>query len=359
MKKIIGLTLGIFFIISSIFLISGCGCSVNHEIIIPEDNILLQYFDSNLPSGTVEFTHSVLNFEDINRIIPLGNLNPPGHAYPTDHMYFLVNSFEPTVYAPAGGKILFIEEPGDYGDRAIRIAVTNSITYYLGHIFINEGLQVGDVIEAGSQIGTNGNTSCVDLGLLNKNIDNGFISEKMPLTTKYGDKPLLHYCEPLRSQLYALVKPATPDSVQYPDYIYDEEVTDGEFAFDISGTLSGNWIEEGNINSDGSYDWDATLSFSYDNFFPDQIRIASGKYYHTFALKNEDNPIKPENASTQSGVITYYLYNANNAPIGLPTGNFDFIMLVQMLSENRIKLEIFNSTNENPQFTSATLYYSR
>lgn len=288
-------------------------------------------------------------------------MNPPGHTFPTDHIYFVLAAPGVPVFAPAGGKILFIEEPGSYGDRAIRVAVTSSMTYYLGHIFTDESVKVGDTIEAGYQIGTSGNTSCVDLGVINKNINNAFISQKYPATTLYGDKPLSYYTEPLRSELYSLVRPA--QAIGNPSFVYDEGVTDGEFMIDQLGTLSGNWFEEGSYNETGWYEWEDTLSFGYDIYFPDQIRIASGKDipYQNLALKNSDNPIRPENATKESGTITYYLYNANNTGIdGSPAGERIGLMTVQMLSDTRIMLEIFfDTTSETREFTSAALYYIR
>lgn len=347
------------FLVALIF--PACSCSNNgdNDDYTYHDDILLQYFDSTMPDGTLEFTHSILNFGDFGRIMPLGNINPPGHTFPTDHIYF-VSSYRVPVYAPSQGKILFIEDAGMYGDGAIIVAVTNTLTYYLGHIFVDEEFKVGDTVLAGTQIGLSGNTSCVDFGLLNKDIDNGFISDKMPLTTKYGDKPLLRYTEPLRSQLYALVKPPTPNTVEYPDFTYDGDVTDGEFAVDVAGTLSGNWIQEGKINSGGWYEWEDTLSFGYDMYYPDKIVIGSGKYYNAFILKNEDNPIRPENANTTLGKISYYLYSASNTVAGIPTGPRTGIMIVQMLSDNRIKLEIFEDTvSTSRDFTNEALYYSR
>lgn len=324
------------------------------------DEIMLQYFDSTMPVGEIQFTHPVMNENDFVRIIPLGNINPPGHSFPTDHIYFVLNGFACSVFAPAGGKVLFIEEPGMYGDSAIRVSVTNSMTYYLGHIFVNENLEVGDTITAGDEIAISGNTSCVDFGLLNKDINNGFLSSNLPLTTIYGDKPLSYYTEPLRTQLYDSVTAPTPNPAEYPDYVYDENVTDGEFAIDELGALVGNWFMEGGIRLDGWYDWDKTLAFGYDVYYPEQIRIGCGLYQYAFALKNEDNPTRPEDVSTSSGIVTYYLYNASNTTIGLPTAGRIGIMVVQMLSDVRIKLQVFeDTTSTSREFTSEALFYIR
>ena len=342
----------------NVFLLSSC-CNDDNtdDIVIEEENHMLEYFDNTLNSGEVEFTNLILNFEHFERIIPLGQLNPPGHTFPTDHVYFVLTGSSRPIYAPTRSKVLFIESAGDYGDGAIRMAVTDSVTYYLGHIFVNENLKVGDVVEAGTQIGISGNTVCVDFGVLNKNIENNFINSNYPITTLYGDKPLTYYSQELRSQLYSLVKPASPAG--YSEYVYDGGVTDGNFVYDVQNTLCGNWFKE-NSYDNSWYEWEDTLAFSYNEYYTNQIRIASGLYGNAFAINNGDNPIKPDNVNVSTGVVTYYLYNANNTLMGEPTGSYDWVMLVQMVSNTRIKLEIFNAVGgASYAFTSAALYYTR
>lgn len=357
MKKTFTLFFSILLIsFSSLFILSGCNDYNEEPIITSED--LLEYFDSSLLTGTIEFTNPIINIENISRIIPLGQINPPAHTFPTDHIYLVLNNIEVPIYAPTEGKILHIDEPSVYGDIGIRIGVTNTMSYYLGHIFINEELEVGDTLSIGDQIGISGNTACVDLGVINKNINNNFISQKYPIVSLYGDKPLLYFTEALRTQLYELVKPGQP--AEDHDYIYDKGVTDGEFAYDQLGTLNGNWFEEGCFDSSSWYEWENTLSFGYDVYYIDQIRIGIGKYGNSYAIKNTDNPINPKDVSVESEAISYYLYNANSTSKGLPTGNRIGLMMIEMLSDTRIRLEIFDDlTSVTREFTSASLYYVR
>ena len=355
LKKIVVLAFCFLIVLSSsLFIFSGCGGDNNDgDNNTGED--LSTYFDSTLPTGTIEFTDYILDSENFDRIIPLGQMNPPGHTFPTDHIYWVLNGSAKPVYAPTGGKILYIGEPSAYGDSDIRIGVTSTMSYYLGHIFISEGLQVGDIVLSGDQIGTSGNTSCVDFGVINKDIDNGFINTKYPVVTLYGDKPLSYYVEPLRTQLYALVKPA--QRTEEPVYI--GTVTDGEFALDQLGTLCGNWLLEGCL-TDGWYEWTDTLAFGYDVFYTNQIRIGIGTYSNAFAIKNTDSPIDPKEVSVASGTVAYYLYNANNTSAGVPTGDRTGLMMVQMLSDTRIRLEIFeDTTSTSREFTSTASYYVR
>lgn len=151
--------------------------------------------------------------------------------------------------------------------------------------------------------------------------------------------------------------------MENPSFVYDEDVTDGEFMIDQLGALSGNWFEEGSYNETGWYEWEDTLAFGYDVYFPEQIRIAIGKDlpFQNFAINNNDHPTKPENITKESGIITYYLYNANNTGVdGLPTGERIGLMMVQMLSDSRIRVEIFDDAiSENRNFTDASWYYQR
>lgn len=359
MKNKIAIFFCLLFVISSNLLIFlACGGTGPVGPIINTDHILTQYFDDTMPSEDIEFTHSILNFIDFDRIIPLGQINPPGHIFPTDHIYFVLNGQYKNVYAPAGGKILYIEETGMYGDGAIRIAATDSMTYYLGHIFVDENLEVGQNVSSGDILGLSGNTSCVDFGLLNKNIENNFLNEKYPPTTIYGDKPLSYYIEPLKSQLYSLVKTPTPP--ENNDYVYDGGVTDGSFAYDDLGSLLGNWFRENCFNADGWYDWEDTLSFGFDVYFPNQIRYGVGEYSYAFALNNDDSPIRPEDVSVSSGKITYYIYNANNTSIGLPNSSRIGLLIVQMISDTKLRLEFFEDTdNQTRDFTTSSSYYVR
>ena len=50
--------------------------------------------ESRLPAGRSQpiFTVSPMDIESISCIVLLGNLNPPGHVFPTDHIYFYISN---------------------------------------------------------------------------------------------------------------------------------------------------------------------------------------------------------------------------------------------------------------------------
>src|SRR5262250_950870 len=59
---------------------------------------------ANLP-GSLVFSQSPLDPSVISSITPLGNLNPPGHTLPTNHIYFFHGTPGLPVAAPAGGVV--------------------------------------------------------------------------------------------------------------------------------------------------------------------------------------------------------------------------------------------------------------
>ncbi len=260
------------------------------------------------------------------------------------------------IFAPAAGKILEIRLDTSGSDDVVKIGVTNTMTYYLDHIYLDPGFAVGDWVQAGDSLGLSGGAAAVDLGLMNKNVSNGFLHANYPPSTLYGDAPLKYYESPLKESLYALVKPTGEPA-------YDSAfwgVKDGKFVFDQPGRLIGNWFREG---TDG-YMFADHLSFCYDFFYTDQLRIAIGKDNATqcklFAVKG---PLlessKPENVIADQRTA-FQLYNGNNVNSGEPAGTRIGLMMVEMVADDRIKIEIFNDETSNfLPFTSAACYYIR
>ena len=76
-------------IVLIIILIIAAGCHHNGEYWSNGENNAPLIFDETLETGDLVFSHSILAIEEISNILPLGNLNPPDHTFPTDHIYFL------------------------------------------------------------------------------------------------------------------------------------------------------------------------------------------------------------------------------------------------------------------------------
>ena len=103
--------------------------------------------ESRLPAGRAEpvFTVSPMDIESIFRIVLLGNLNPPGHVFPTDHMYFYISNpngdSRPdvvTLYSPGDLTVTAIEASehvaAGFFDYSITLRSGEDITVVLGHV---------------------------------------------------------------------------------------------------------------------------------------------------------------------------------------------------------------------------------
>lgn len=345
-------------IASMLLALLAAGCRPGEEYWSDEGDEAPPNFDETLPAGSLAFTHSIMALADINNIIPLGNLNPPGHTLPTDHIYFVTKGIRKEVLAPASGRILEITKGSANNDDAVKIAVTKTMTYYLGHIYLDATLAEGDEVAGGQELGLSGGAAAVDLGVMNKDISNPLLNQHHPANTQYGDAPLKYYVDTaLRDSLYALVRPVDDSEYVAPS----QAAKDGVFVFDQPGRLIGDWFRDGTL----AYEWEEQLSFSYACFYPDQLRIAIGRENATqcmlFAIKSDDPaPAKPEDVTVASGAVAYQLYNGNVVSKGEPTGARVGLMMVQMLTDDTLKIEIFNdATSPTKAFTDAAWYYER
>jgi hypothetical protein len=103
--------------------------------------------ESRLPAGGAEpiFTVSPMDIESIFRIVLLGNLNPPGHVFPTDHIYFYISNQDGdnrpdivTLYSPGDLTVTAIEASehvtAGFFDYSITLRPCEDITVVLGHV---------------------------------------------------------------------------------------------------------------------------------------------------------------------------------------------------------------------------------
>ncbi len=127
-----------------------------------------------IPCEEKPFTSYPVDMNRLTSIIPLGNLNPPGHTYPTDHMYFNTNStawpdgFE--IYAPGDitiTEIIKVEyNPPQIGgvtiDYSINFVVCTKISGTFGHVN-NISTFLSDITgEFGSEYGDTENSYEID-----------------------------------------------------------------------------------------------------------------------------------------------------------------------------------------------------
>jgi hypothetical protein len=311
-------------------------------------------------SGPGTFTFSPLDLSDFVFATPLGNLNPPGHTMPSDHVYlYWVDPDHRSasdlarirvVRAPGAGKVNFLINPNGPGsDFKIGVKMTNTFSYYLDHVLLDSGITMGTELQAGQRVGTTSPYSyAVDLGVMNFEITlTGFVNpSRYTDETLHTDSPYKYFVQPLRDSLYARVTRIGPDK-------------DGKIDFDVPGRLVGGWFLKGlalGEASENSDAWPKHLAFVYDMNNPTAARIAIGGILSMQGVYGIMQPAPdPSTISTASGKIGYKLIS----PFDFPNISLG-LMIVQMVANDTIKVETFPSLNaDTASFDSRAAIYTR
>ncbi len=286
---------------------------------------------------TLVFRASPLDESDIRFIVPLGNLNPPGHTFPSDHIYFY-NRIPPApastpapVYAPGDGTVQFILSSGVESQIGVRVG---RFIYYLDHIVLDPAVRIGATLTAGQRIGETGSVAYgIDLGVINESKNVAFINPlRYPGTTVHGDAPLPYFDEPLRGRLYSRVQRVGPD-------------LDGRFDFDEAGKLVGNWFLEVTpvTESANPSAWSRHLAFVYDNYDPSRVRVAIGGSLPVIgAFAVAGNGPDPRTITPASGKVTYRLLMPGAA--GDAPGSQRAVLAVQMLDAATLLVDVVDSS---------------
>lgn len=285
--------------------------------------------DTNLP-----FTVSPLALSNIEYITPLGNLNPPDHTLPTDHIYFYHhlspqhrNLPEFEVVAPAGGRVSEVRRESD---DVLVVQVTSKVSYKLAHVLLDAGIAKGQSIQAGQRLGTTSpEAGGLDLGVTNNDITLGFVRPaRYQAESLHCDKPLTFFSDELRPQLYALVTGVVGDK-------------DGRIDFDQRGTLAGNWYHESvPVDDSPSRTWGPWhLSFVREPTDASKIRISMGGTIAeagVYAI-GADNP-DPASVTVQSGAVTFNITGGKSGKTSGP-------MQVEMQSDTKIRITFAGTSN--------------
>ncbi len=246
-------------------------------------------------TGPWAFRASLIDPALILSITPLGSLNPPSPALPTDHIYI---RFANTNESPAARRTAFFAP-------------------------------------AEQRLGTTGSSFEVDLSVVNEDITlPGIVNPARYPQAAHIEAPLKYFDEPLRSQLYAKVERLGPE-------------LDGKIDYDIPGRLSGNWFTSDSI----------PLVFAYHWYDPARVVISvSGGLLRNgvYGIAGAD-PL-PRDVSVASGLVRYTLSGASAQVVtGVPTAR----MLVQMLDDQRIRVEMFDLSANAAAFTDNARVFVR
>lgn len=232
-------------------------------------------------------TVAPVDFARVSGLVPLGNLNPPGHTFPTRHMYIYFSAPGAVhVYAPGDLRIYqlsrFKNITSGFTDYRIEFGNPFGTVLFLSHLSsIQPGLlekaggfegstcetyttggatmeycrkQVSINVRAGDLIAT------ANAGSAISNIDMGITVNEVAAC------PLDYFTASVRADM------ETKAGTASGSYKRTEPPVCGEYNLDIPGTLQGNWYKQGAPREPE----DQHIAFVKDNFQPHKLRISIG-----------------------------------------------------------------------------------
>jgi hypothetical protein len=319
--------------------------------------------NNSVPDGVVGTGPGILSASplDLSTLVaatPLGMLAPPGHVLPTDHVYlsFVDSTLPPSsqdctarnVYAAGGGVVSFVLQTEAAGDTKVMVQMTKTFYYYYDHVLLLPGVKVGSKVSAGERIATTtGRCPSMDLGVYDLDVNPpGFLNP-----TRYGElgahpaSPYKYFTEPLRTSYYAKVRLREGIPID----------KDGRLDWGAKGRLSGDWFHTSlpaNANSAGPDGWPKTVSFAYDWLDQSPKISIGGTIASPLVLSISKTDLDPTLVMPASGVQAY-----RDTPSG-PQNRAGWV-LVQMLANDRIKIEYFTGEIRPIAFTAAAQEFIR
>lgn len=258
----------------------------------PGDEVVIS--ETALPDcSDLRYTVAPVDLDEVYEITPLGSINPPGHTFPTEHMYLHIS--------PGGmsDRIVSLRAPGDVyitavtssddwsvprrKEYTIDFSLCVDVHGYFNHVkelsdelesliekvecemwTYNPGnlcsKKIFHKVEAGTIIG--------GVGHLQGNFDFGTYDHRTRLgyanPERYGDRsleiacPLEYYDSETREELYGKI-------------LRDGEPRCGRVMQDVAGTLRGNWYVRDAASGGGEF-----LAFAEDNLDPSKALVSVG-----------------------------------------------------------------------------------
>ena len=341
--------------------------------LFPEEEIL-----SEFPECTTQvFTVPPIDLDELREITPLGNLGPPGHTLPTEHMYLHISAggtTSRTIPLRAPGEIYITDvvlnpsgEPS--GESTIRFALCRDVFGYFNHVKIlsDELSSVIADIECEAWTVNPGNvcakrllykvspgTVLGEVGHLQGNFDFGVFDYR----TRLDYVNLWRYGDPDANGLYRprslyIVCPLDLYDSDTRSALYDKvarsaEPVCGTVMQDIPGTLQGNWFQ---TEAGADTEWNALLAFVYDNHDPSKAVISIGGVFtdpSKWEFTPDDSGLTNRKFSDVTPDGNIYCYDEGQ------TGR----ILVQLASETELQIEHQKgSCSPDLQFNDPTTYW--
>lgn len=237
---------------------------------------------------------------DMGSVAPLGQLNPPSHTLPTEHMYFN--------YTTPGSKKVSIYAPGDivitqvaraaYQNRTyqydytIDFGLCHSMSGRYSHVLTLEpGLlaRLGELsdcssystadetitnckskkkisLKAGEVLGYSGEVAAMygmDLGIQDSRVSNSFINSSR-------NKSFMHSVSPYNYYTSALKQVIASKMVSNDGATRVVEPLGGEIAYDVAGTAQGSWFKVGGSGFAEGY----ALAVAKDHYLPNILAFS-------------------------------------------------------------------------------------
>ncbi|MEX2680481.1 MAG: hypothetical protein Q6373_002690 [Candidatus Sigynarchaeota archaeon] len=231
------------------------------------------------------FTAFPVNMTRLNTITPLGNLNPPGHTFPTDHMYFNCNASYPDgfqVFAPGAITITRLDRV-NYNppqvlnitdDYTIEFRACRELTGRFGHVNNLSALlwskitpfgSAGDRVEtytiagrvytsyqkdvsiavpAGELLGMAGIGGGYDFWLKDSRVSLSWVNQDWTRQFQNTVCPLDYFTPALKTVMETYLRNWDQTPVDPANYC-------GKIAFDVAGTSQGIWTR-GDYSPSGS-----------------------------------------------------------------------------------------------------------
>ena len=282
--------------------------------------------DASSAPPTFTFTTFPFEFAKLQSMTPLGNMNPPAHTFPTDHIYLFHHVGREgdapyDVFAPAEGTVVMVQREAD---DAVYIASSSVHTYFIGHMLVDKTIVANQHIAAGQKIGTTGPIShALDLGVLNSSRENAFINpDRYGVNSRRSEAPFTFFSQSLKDQLGPLVT-TTPEN------------REGNFVFDRAGTLSGNWFHETLAISEsvGPAAGPKHIAFVRDIVDPSRRVVSMGGTVGKAGVYfMETSDPDPTSVTPSSGPVTLHLSNMQQGTTGVP-------MVVTLTAADRIRVQ--------------------
>ncbi|VVB59592.1 Uncharacterised protein [uncultured archaeon] len=325
------------------------------------------------------FSNIPVSLTDVTGIVPLGNFNPSGHTFPTDHVYFYLRKPNPGDYSSAPVQTA-LSSPGNawviaisvsehasenppYTDYGIDISPCKDVKIRFGHVTsLSQKLKDAIVppyseyseystggknykmyrkilnvsVNAGESIGTAGGRAgqnALDVGTYDNRVNLSFAN---PARWQQGESqhtacPLDYFTPDTKSKMEAML------GDYYGTVHRTIQPICGEFAQDVPATAQSAWFVKGTTNT---YPEDLHLTLAHDNVDPKKGEFSVGTSIkgistgvYSFSPTNTGFVNRDFKGITSDGKV--YCYEPGNQF----SGSSSFTIILQLTSENTLRIE--------------------